>query len=96
MLIEINTFRLTEGADDAAFLEIDNRIRTGFLYHQPGLVRATTARGDGGEYVVILLWESEELADASAAKVSDDPAFIELHQLTDDSTFAQRKYTTFD
>jgi heme-degrading monooxygenase HmoA len=96
MLIEINTFRLADGADHAAFLEIDDQIRTGFLYHQPGLVRATTARGDDGEYVVILLWESEEQADASAAKVWDDPAFIEMHQLTDDSTFAQRKYTTFD
>jgi len=96
MLIEINTFKLADGADDDAFLEIDDRIRTGYLYHQPGLVRATTARGADGEYAVVLFWESEELADASAAKVWDEPAFREMHQLTDDATFAQRKYTTFD
>jgi hypothetical protein len=96
MLIEINTFRLADGVSDEAFLAVDERVRTGFLYHQTGLLRATTARGDGGDWVVILVWWSEEAAEAGAAKVGSDPAYAELGKLLDQSTLQQRKYTTFD
>ena len=96
MLIEINTFRLADGVSDEAFLEVDERVRTGYLYHQPGLVRATTARGDDGEFAVVLLWESEEAAEAGAAKVGDDPTYAELSKLLDQSSMRQRKYSTFD
>ena len=96
MLIEINTFRLAEGTEEQAFLAADEKVRTGFLYHQPGLLRATTAKGDDGEWVVILVWWSEEAAEAGAAKVGDDPAYRELGGMLDQSTLQQRKYTTFD
>ena len=46
--------------------------------------------------MVILVWASDELAEASAAKVGDDPAYAELSKLLDSSTMQQRKYTTFD
>ena len=38
-VIEITTFRLADDVDEAAFLEADERVRTGFLYRQPGLVQ---------------------------------------------------------
>ncbi len=95
MLIEINTFRLADGVSDDAFLALDERVRTGYLYHQPGLVRATTARADDGGWVVILVWDSEESADAGAAKVGGDPTYAELSKLLDQATLQQRKYTTF-
>ena len=47
MVIEITTFALAGAADEDRFLLADERMRTGFLYKQPGLVRATTARGRG-------------------------------------------------
>jgi hypothetical protein len=57
-VIETLTFRLTANTDDAAFLAADRRLQTEFVYHQPGLVRRTTARNDDGEWFVVTLWHS--------------------------------------
>ena len=59
-VIETTTFRLADGVDDAAFLEADEQARTGFLYHQAGVIRATTARADDGEWILVVLWASYE------------------------------------
>src|SRR4051794_35326789 len=72
MVIETTTFRVREGVGDAELLEADERVRTGVLYAQPGLVRATTARGDNGEWIVIVLWASPGDADAGAAAAAAD------------------------
>jgi hypothetical protein len=85
-LIEITTFRLADGVGDDAFLEVDERVRTGFLYHQPGLLRATTAR-NGDEWVTVVLWQSEADADAAAT---------DLMALINPATLERRRYTTFD
>jgi len=96
VLIEINTFRLADGVSDDAFLAADEKVRTGFVYQQPGIVRATTSRAEDGEWAVILFWGSEEEAEAAAAKVGDSPEYKALGPLLDQSTLQQRKYTTFD
>jgi hypothetical protein len=88
VVIEVLTFRLASGVSDDAFLEIDERVRTNVLYTRPGLIRATTARSDDGEWVVVLLWGSA--ADADAAK----EAVAELVEQMSDAT--RRRYTTFD
>jgi hypothetical protein len=96
MLIEINTFRLADGVSDDVYLAADERVRTGFVYHQPGIVRSTTCRAENGEWAVILFWASDEEADSAAAKVGDSPEYRELGGLIDQSTLQQRRYTTFD
>jgi len=95
VVIEITTFRLADDVDEAAFLEADERVRTGFLYRQPGLVRATTARG-GGEGVVVVLWGSGEDADAAATLAESDAANTELMGLVDRPSIERRRYTTLD
>ena len=47
-VIETRTFRLTDGVDEAEFLEADEQARTGFLYHQAGMLRATSPAGYAG------------------------------------------------
>jgi heme-degrading monooxygenase HmoA len=81
MVIETNTFRLADGVDDAAFREADEQVRTGFLYQRPGIVRATTAKSDDGEWIVIVLWASDEDADAAADAAHEDAAVKRLEQL---------------
>jgi|SRR5436305_13817094 len=95
-VIETTTFRLSGGADEAAFLRADERLRTGFLYQQPGLARATTARGDGGEWILVVLWATAEAADAAAAQAEGDPSNAELMALVDRSTLVRKRYSTFD
>jgi hypothetical protein len=95
-VIETTTFRLADGIDDAAFLAADERVRTGFLYRQPGLMRATTAHGDGGDWIVVVLWQSAADADAAAAAAESDPASAGLTALVDGTTLQRNRYTTFD
>lgn len=96
MLIDIATFRLVAGADEDAFLEADEAVRTGFLYHQPGLVRSTTARGADGEWAVINVWDAEEDADRAAEAARTDPANARVRSLVDEETFHRRRYETLD
>lgn len=87
-VIDVTTFRLAPTSDEAAFLEADERVRTGVLYHRPGIVRATTARADDGEWAVIVIWGSDEEAD--------DTALDELLALADPASVERKRFTTFD
>jgi hypothetical protein len=94
MVIETTTFRLADGVAEEAFLEADEEVRTGFLYHQTGMIRATTARADDGQWIVVVLWASYEDADA-AAEVERLDAVVE--RFTHMTAGAERtRYSTFD
>lgn len=98
-VIETMTFRLVDGTDDATFLAVDKRLQCDFAYQQPGLVRRTTARGQGdraGEWIVIDLWRSAEDADAAAARWDDDPTAQELMALVNADTVEIRRYVDLD
>ena len=58
--------------------------------------RATTARGDGGEWILVVLWGTAEAADAAAAQAEGDPSNAELMALVDRSTLVRKRYSTFD
>ena len=72
-MIEILRFRLSDGADEDAFLVADREVQSEFAYQQPGLVRRTTARGEHGEWVVVDLWRSVEEADMCSGRWGQDP-----------------------
>jgi len=95
-VVEITTFRLADGVSEAAFLEADERVCTDFSYRQPGLLRATTARGEGDEWIAIVLWRSGEDADAAAALAETDSAATEFRGLVDRRSIDRRRYTTLD
>ncbi len=93
-VLELTTFRLADGVDEETFLAADERARTQFLYQQPGLARATTARGADGEWLVAVLWASVEDADAAVtASAHDDDALAFDRAITGK---AVRRYTPFD
>jgi hypothetical protein len=93
-VFELTTFRLADGVDDARFLAADEAFRTGFLYQQPGLARATTARGDDDEWLIAVLWADDANADAAATQAS--PERDALEALTAPGSRAQHRYTLFD
>ena len=93
-VIETTTFRLADGVDDSTFLEFDERVRTGFLYHQPGFARATTARGDDGEWIVVVLWASDDAADAALDAGTNDGTMQRFTQLV--TAVERNRYSTFD
>jgi hypothetical protein len=93
------TFRLLEGADEAAFLAADKRVQSAFAYRQPGMMRRTTARGHDdllGEWIVIDLWQSARDADACAARWDEDPIAQDFMSFIEPTTVQVRRYTDFD
>ena len=96
MVIEMMTFRLLEGADEEGFRAADRKVQTEFAYHQPGLVRRTTARSEDGAWVVVDLWRSAEHADACTAGWDDDPVAAEFMSFVDPSTVRTERFATLD
>lgn len=62
MIVEVITFRLPDGADEAAFLALEATTQAR-VSSARGFMRRTTAR-DGDEWCVIQLWDST--ADAES------------------------------
>ncbi len=96
MMIETATFHLAAGTDEAAFLDADRRVQIEFLPYQPGFMRRTTARGRAGEWLVVVLWNSESDADASIPRSESDPATSTFTALVNGSTLRTNRYTTLD
>jgi hypothetical protein len=95
-VIETTTFQLAPGADEAAFLDADKTAQTEFAYQQRGLARRTTARGDGGEWIIVTLWDTRADAEAAAARAVDDPAMQALHALVDQPSLRVARYIELD
>jgi len=93
-VIEATTFRLADGVDEAAFLEADEQARTGFLYHQAGMLRATTAKADDGEWIVVVLWASYEEADAAVEVELLDASMERVNHMV--AGAERKRYSTLD
>jgi hypothetical protein len=89
VVIEIVTFRLAEGADEAAFLEADARVQTEVAPFRPGFVRRTTERNADGEWAVVTLWNSQRDEE-------DDPVSRAFMSFVDAGTYRVARYTTLD
>jgi len=92
-LIEVTAFRLADGVDDEAFVRADHEVQTEVFNPRPGFVRRTTARGEGGGWVVITMWRS--VADADAP-VGSHPAMERFTRLVDPATMDRRRYRPLD
>lgn len=95
-VLEVLTFRLAADVDEDGFLKADRQAQVEFLYKQRGLLRRTTARGEGGEWLVVTVWGSSPDADASATASEDDPAISRFKSLLDPATITTRRFNTLD
>ena len=64
VLIEVRTFRLAEGVDDAAFRAADAEAQVR-AHLARGIVRRTTARDSDGRWLVLSFWYDAECADGA-------------------------------
>lgn len=95
-VIEVVTFRLKPGQDEALFLEADKQAHTEFFYLQPGIIRRTTAKGSDGEWMALTLWGSADDAVAAAAASHDDHNVAPALACIDRSSLTAKLYTTLD
>jgi len=91
-VIEVTTFRLRPGADEADFLDADRRVQTEFFYGNEGLLRRTTARGEDGAWVVVTSWASDGDAEASATRAVDDAGVGRFMSYVDPTSVREDRY----
>ena len=96
MVIETHTFRLAGGAAEDDFLAADQRVQTAFFHQQPGFARRTTARGEAGEWLVIVLWGWDEAADAAEQAAADHPDVAAFTALVDGASSVRKRYSSLD
>jgi len=95
-VIEILRFRLRSEADVEAFLAADKVLQTEFAYRQPGLLRRTTARGEGSDWVVLTLWDSAPSADATDPLRADHAACRSFRSFIDIETVHSERLVELD
>jgi hypothetical protein len=93
-MIEITTFRLHASVDPKAFVTLDEQLQTEFFYFQPGLQRRTTACSVEGDWASIIVWDSEECADASIEKTEEFALFEDVLAMMDLMTIESCRYNT--
>lgn len=91
-MLELTTFRLVDGADVDAFVAADAAAQTAFHCLQPGMLRRTTAKGDAGDWLVLILWADAAVADAAAEAGASSPELQALWDHVDASTVEVRRF----
>ena len=95
-MIEILRFRLRTGADEESFVAADKLLQSEFAYQQPGLLRRTTARGEGSEWVVLSLWDTPDSADAGDTLQAHDGACRAFRSFIDPGTVRSDRFVELD
>lgn len=91
--IEIVTFHLTDGADQADFLVKNKDVENNFVSQMPGFKSRETAVNEDGEVVVVLHWEKPESAQGSMDKFVPAPETQDFQKLINMDTFKMVRYT---
>jgi hypothetical protein len=89
LIIDIATFRLAPGVDDAAFLDVDARVQAELMRGERAFVRRTTARGEDGTWLVLTFWWTEPSEQAGLAGQ-------ELQQLVEGASLRRETYVSID
>ncbi|APD06932.1 hypothetical protein UJ101_01413 [Flavobacteriaceae bacterium UJ101] len=95
-VIEITTFNLNAGVDDATFIARDAEIEADFASQQPGFIRRTSGVDSNGKYAVIVFWETLADADASIEAFGQDASVADYFGMIDGNTFLAERFTIFN
>jgi hypothetical protein len=96
-VIETLRFRTAPGVAEPTFLAADRDVQRRFVPNRPGFFRRTTARAaDGGEWIVVTLWEDEAAADAAVTDEASHPDAIAFAALLDVASVRRARYLTLD
>jgi len=91
-IIEIVRFKLAVGVDEQTFLRENEQVEREYIPKQPGFISREAARGDDGEWLVVVHWQTEQDADASMNKFMSDPDSQGFVAALDNSTLSMKRY----
>ncbi len=85
-IIEIARYKLREGADEQALIQAEKEIQQGVARQYAGNLGRELSRGENGEFVLIMRWESQAAAEGWNAALFQNPAGRALGGLVDPSS----------
>ena len=94
-VVEVATFRLAAGHDEASFLSADTRVQRELVPNRPGFVRRTTARR-GADWLVVTLWASDGAATAADEAAEGQPVWLEFLRHLEPGSLVTRRFDTLD
>lgn len=97
-VVDLLTFRLLPGTDEALALAADARVQEEAYPPQSGFLRRTTTRRDGApdDWLVIVLWASAEQAAGAEEAVARHPATQAFAALAEPGSFHRERYHTLN
>ena len=91
-VIELAKFKLRAGVSDEAFLLAENNIRSGRINQQPGYLGREIGRGENGEWLIVIRWETAEQAVAWTPVFMQDPHGQAFASLLDFASMRQEHF----
>lgn len=78
--VELTSFKLIEGADEAKFIEAANQMQSTFLNEQEGFVKRTLVKGENG-WTDIVYWKSPQAMQNAMKKAEASPEVAPFMQM---------------
>lgn len=85
-VIEIARYKLQTGADEQALIDAEKEIQHGPARQYQGNLGRELSRGENGEFILIMHWESQAAADGWNTVLFQNPAGQILGKLIDPTT----------
>ena len=79
--IEWAPFKLANGVDEATLLRASDALQEGFLAKPPGFVRRDLLKGEDGQWVDLVHWETSDAAAQAMEQAMRSPACSEYFSL---------------
>lgn len=92
-VIEVVTVNLKEGVSYQQFAPLDQAVAIEHVSKQPGFISRESAKGQNGEWLVLVHWETTEDAEASMNSFMDAKAASDFVNNIDPSTMVMKRYT---
>ncbi|WP_158966727.1 antibiotic biosynthesis monooxygenase [Paraglaciecola sp. L3A3] len=92
-VIEIASFTLNKGVTFQEFAAIDKTVEKEHVKLQPGFISRETAKGENGEWLVVVHWETLKDADASMNSFMQAKAANTFMSKINTSTMNMKRYT---
>ena len=86
MIVETAWFKTKPGVSDEAFLAASKKAHEGYLSRCKGFVRRELLKGDDGQWVDVVHFETDSDADAAARDFPKAPSAREFEGAIDTST----------
>lgn len=92
-VIEIATFTLKDGVSYEDFAPIDKAVEMEHVSKQAGFISRESAKGQNGEWLVVVHWSTIEDADASMNSFMSAEAASGFMEKIDASTMSMKRYS---